>query len=214
MGLAHPNQGAVAHAHAEHHVARAAGSTKHQKNNGTNQAATDHIPKFRPAQCVCPAPVCDPRLNKASVSSPLSPSPYNTTVPCQAVTLSATCPTDERRSLCHFGKFRRADPQLASSAARASSFAASRVYVQLVKLTFPPGIQTCSCKAAAAMACYIASNGACAKPAERVSSTDVFQPPLPPFPFSYSSGTSDDVDSFPNRHAARSVALAFRGVCW
>lgn len=78
VGLAHPNHGAVAHAHAEHHVARAAGSTKHQKNNGTNEAATDHIPKFRPAQCVCPEPVCDPRLNKASVSLPLPPSPPTT----------------------------------------------------------------------------------------------------------------------------------------
>lgn len=42
-------------------------------NTDTNSSvATDHIPIFKTADCVCPAAVCDPRMNAQSVRLPPS----------------------------------------------------------------------------------------------------------------------------------------------
>ncbi|KAF3761884.1 hypothetical protein M406DRAFT_358131 [Cryphonectria parasitica EP155] len=60
--LAHPGHGSVAPL-----IVPRADNTTDDNNNSTNTVATDHIPIFQAADCVCPAAVCDPRLNAASI---------------------------------------------------------------------------------------------------------------------------------------------------
>lgn len=55
---AHPGHG---------HIAQRASNGTFSDGNSTS-IADDHIPTFQTADCVCPDPVCDPRMNEQSVS--------------------------------------------------------------------------------------------------------------------------------------------------
>lgn len=79
--LAHPGHGASSSGHDERDFALPLVARKGTLNDTSDAGASntsiadDHVPSFKTADCVCPDPVCDSRLNAASVSSlSLSPS--------------------------------------------------------------------------------------------------------------------------------------------